>query len=87
MTIGYGDKELVPGLYEYWLEGDNRVEGSNCAVVLNQGADNESPVEMPYGEPFTFRFYEYHGQVFFWDSYNSYNYESSCNGYLFRVGD
>ena len=68
MVVGTGNADLLPGLYEYRGElGDNRVP-PKCYLYTNYenlGHDNDKIVEvdLPYGEPFTFRIYEYHGQV------------------------
>ena len=77
--VGYESGDLLPGLYEYRRPGDNRVEASGCEIGLNFGTDNESRIELPYGESFTFRFYTYHGTVTF-DSF-------WCNGNFYRIGD
>ena len=85
MEIGYEYRDLLPGLYEYRRPGDNRVEGGRqgsglqCSIVLNQGADNSTTVEMTYGEPFTVQFFEYHGEVYFS--------LIPCYGNLYRIGD
>ena len=73
----YFNRELLPGLYEYRRAGDNRVEGSSCRLVLNDGQDNETEVQMAYNEPFTFQFYTYHERVRF----------VGCVGALYRIGD
>lgn len=84
LNLGYEDGELLPGLYEYRRPGDNRVEREECSIVLNQGEDNESTVQMTYGEPFTFRFYEYHGRV----GFDQPSALFSCySGVLYRIGD
>ena len=82
LVVGYEECELLPGLYEYRRPGDNRVEGDGCVIVLNSsyGYGNQNSVPMPYGEPFTFRFYEYHNTVVLYDSYH-------CYGALYRIGD
>ena len=51
--VGEKGGQLVPGLYEYRREGDNRVEGRRCTIILNSDSDNASSVEMVYGETFT----------------------------------
>ena len=72
----------MPGTYEYRREGDKRVpktsSGHNCKLILNEYVDNKLTVEMPYGEPFTFRFYEYHNWV---------NLSCDRKGKLYRIGD
>ena len=78
--VGYGNGNLLPGLYEYRRPGDNRVEGGSCFIRLNSGEDNATRVEVPYGEPFTFSFFTYHKRVDFIGNY-------SCEGSLYRVGD
>ena len=77
IRVGDNPDQLLPGIYEYRREGDKRVP-SNCELALNHREDNEQTVEMPYGEPFTFRFYQYHGHVYF---------ASTCDGALYRIGD
>ena len=77
LTVGYGEGNLLPGLYEYRRAGDDRVE-AYCAIYLNTYSDNSSSVELPYGETFTFQFYEYHERISF---------SGSCNGALYRIGD
>ena len=72
VRIGYGEGELLPGLYEYRRAGDNRVENENCSIALNI-----SSAKLPYGEPFTFRFFTYHETVTFY----------GCSGALYRIGD
>ena len=83
-TVGDGPNQLLPGTYEYRREGDKRVPkgyfGENCKLVLNyfDGA-NRQEVEMPYGEPFTFRVYKYHNDIYL-----------DCRrgeGNLYRIGD
>ena len=82
VAIGDGPGQLLPGLYEYRREGaDKRVPG-NCELVLNIYEDNEQTVEMPYGKPFTFRFYQYHGKV----DYGAV-WKDLCDGALYRIGD
>ena len=78
--IGDGDGELLPGLYEYRREGDNRVEGRRCSIILNYRQDNETEVRMTYGEPFTFQFYTYHERVVFKEG-------GGCQGALYRTED
>ena len=80
--IGYEEEFLLPGLYEYRRAGDKRVEGRGCEIVLNLYGDNQSRVELPYGEPFTFRFFEYHVRVEF-DDYG----DDECKGNFYRIGD
>ena len=80
--IGYEEEFLLPGLYEYRRVGDKRVEGRGCEIVLNLYGDNQSRVELPYGEPFTFRFFEYHVRVEF-DDYG----DDECKGNFYRIGD
>ena len=90
-VVGDGQYELLPGTYEYrhrGYEGDNRVKGHNCLLRLNRGEDTEPSVEMPYGEPFIFRFHSYHGRVLYDGRY----YLTDCGGSadnsaLYRIGD
>ena len=80
VTVGYEDDELLPGLYEYRREGDDRVESNNCSIVLNYGQDNATNIQVTYGEEFTVQFYTYHEKVAFDGEYY-------CNGALYRIGD
>ena len=90
-VVGDGQYELLPGTYEYRhreYEGDNRVKGHDCLLRLQRGGDNEQFVEMPYGEPFTFQFFTYHGRVYYGGRY----YLTDCGGSdddsaLYRVRD
>ena len=78
-SIGDGPGELLPGLYEYRRQGDKRVEGNSCELVFNRYSSDRLDVEMTYREPFTFQFYEYHGEV-----------ETDigfCRGFMYRIGD
>lgn len=71
--------QLLPGLYEYrGLRGDNRLP-ERCRLWTNmeRGVEERIEVELTHGEPFTFRFFEYHGKVAFWCSI----------GNLYRIGD
>ena len=80
VQIGYGEDELLPGLYEYRRLGDNRVERDDCKITLNYerfGPDGDE-ITLPYGELFTFRFFTYHGRIDPWDW---------CGGNLYRIGD
>ena len=51
--------------------------GDNCKLKLNYGDANPQEVEMPYGEPFTFRVYRYHDWI----------YLDCREGRLYRIGD
>ncbi len=81
--VGTEGGMLLPGLYEYRGElGDNRLP-KKCRLGTNfenEGYNNDKivRVDLPYGGHFTFRFYEYLGQVRF-----------SCDGLgsLYRIGD
>ena len=77
-SVGDGPGQLLPGVYEYRREGDKRVPGG-CLLILNWHEDKKQTVKMPYGKPFTFRFYQYHGKVYL------YGYNSDDN--LYRIGD
>ena len=79
-TVGEEPFQLLPGLYEYRREGDDRVETHRCSFVLNVDEDNQSTVALTYGEPFTFQFFKYHNRVYFAASHN-------CDGALYRIGD
>ena len=81
-TVGDGPNQLLPGTYEYRREGDKRVpkgyHGDNCKLILNYlDVGNHHEVEMPYGEPFTFRVYKYHNAI----------YLRCSEGGLYRIGD
>ena len=81
--VGYGRNQLLPGLYEYRREGDKRVPG-RCELRLYMPEGNQQIVEMPTGEPFTFRFYQYHGRVGYYNAAGEYN----CrDGALYRIRD
>ncbi len=90
-VVGDGENQLLPGTYEYrheGYEGDNRVKGHDCLLRLNRGEDSEQSVEMPYGEPFTFRFLADHRRVLYDGTY----YLTDCGGSaddsgLYRIGD
>ena len=72
-----GKPQVLPGLYEYrHPRGDNRVP-ARCSIRTNmeRGTD-QVEIEIPEGEPFTFRLFEYHGRVSLW-----------CTGNLYRIGD
>ena len=86
--VGHGTSQdrqlpqLLPGLYEYrGLRGDNRLP-ERCSLWTNMESVSGKPTqrnepELPHGQPFTFRFFEYHGEVAFWCSI----------GNLYRIGD
>lgn len=88
MEVGDGESErwgtqLLPGLYEYKsYTGDNRVPYypsggySLCRIWFDREGTNPSSIEIPYGKPFTFRFFQYHGYV-----------ELYCPGAMHRIGD
>ena len=88
VEVGYGEGELLPGTYEYRREGDNRVEGRECRINLNEertGNLTGESVEMTYGKPFRIQFFQYHGSVYFY-WYASTGGEA-CGGHLYRIGD
>lgn len=84
ISVGEERGQLLPGLYEYRIEGDNRVPSIRCRLYVNRDETNESYVDLPIGEPFTFRFFGYHNLVLFrnWGS----RFET-CYGALYRIGD
>ena len=87
--VGYGANQLLPGTYEYRYQNyqdDNRVKAYACGLVLNRGEDNEQSVEVSYGEPFTFRFFTYHGRVNLYSLRNDSDY-NCWNSALYRIGD
>ena len=87
--VGDGANQLLPGSYEYRYqghEGDTRVKGHACGLVINRGDGNEQFVDVPYGEPFTFRFFTYHGIVNLYSRVNES--DANCwNSGLYRIGD
>ena len=81
IPVGTEAGHLLPGLYEYRIPGDNRVEREGCSLNLNYGEENQSRVVLPVGEPFTYRFFEYHNRVVFQrEGWN-------CSGALYRIAD
>ena len=85
-VVGTEGGMLLPGLYEYrGYSGDNRLP-QGCGLDTNRenlGYDNDKviKVELRPGEPFTFRFYEHHGEVFF------HCHGVRSGGNLYRIGD
>ncbi len=79
VEVGDGGWQVLPGLYEYrGLRDDDRLP-ERCSLLTNmeRGVEERTEVELPHGEPFTFRFFEYHGKVSF-----------GCSiGNLYRIGD
>ena len=62
--VGYEEGQLLPGAYEFRGEGGVvNVNERSCYLTVNRRQDNESIIRMSYGEPFAFRFFEYHGTV------------------------
>ena len=80
--VGPESGQLLPGLYEYRSgTGDNRLPGpgyvgNRCTLRLDISGE-DIHYDLPYEEPFTFRFFEYHGKVNFY----------YCGGALYRIGD
>ena len=77
-VVGTEGGMLLPGLYEYrgW-HGDNRAP-SGCKLYTNyENWGITTRFDPPPGGPFTFRFYENHGQVAMFN----------CKGHLYRIGD
>ena len=87
--VGDGPNQLLPGTYEYRYqghEGDSRVRGLACGLVINRVDDNEQFVDVSYGEPFTFQFFTYHGIVNLYSRINES--DANCwNSALYRIGD
>ena len=81
IRVGDGPGQLLPGTYEHRREGDKRTSG-NCRITLNKYEDNEQTVKMPYGELFTFRFYQYHEKLDINDVSGH-----ICDGALYRIGN
>lgn len=80
VTVRTGHGQLLPGTYQYVSQnGGERVTDSGCVLYLNHGSDEETVVEMIYGEVFRFSLYTYHNRVRL-DEYD-------CNGYLYRIGN
>ena len=89
MSVGTNGGDLLPGVYEYrGYSGDNRVPYEpnpsqyftrRCQLHTNYKgySDPTTEVDLPYGEPFTFRFYEHHGKITMFN----------CNGGMYRIGD
>ena len=88
IKIGDQYRELLPGTYEYRLEGDYRVDAL-CTIELDTGGHNgyqgDHSIELPFGETFTFQFYTYHNWVYFEYTHNSRG--GICRGHLYRIGD
>ena len=80
VSIGDGPGELLPGNYEYRRKGDKRVESDRCQLIFNHYESDQLNVEMPYGEPFTFQFHEYHGKALT-------KARGLCSGFFYRIGD
>ncbi len=79
IKVGNGPEELLPGTYQYVQQsGDKRVEAEDCLLILNSVIAG-NPVDMPYGEPFTFTFLTYHEDVSF--------HGFKCSGHFYRIGD
>ena len=79
LTVGDGAGELLPGTYAYQApSGDDRVEEDDCAIITNPGSPERTNTAMPYGGPFAFTFFTYHGEVKF---------SGFCHGYMHRIGD
>ena len=80
--VGTEGGQLLPGLYEYRSStGDDRLPGpgyvgNRCTLRLDISGE-DIRYDLPYEEVFTFRFFEYHGEVSFY----------FCGGLLYRVGD
>ena len=79
--IGTAAGEFVPGTYEFRGPGGNRVDGNGCRLALDM-TGNRTEVALPYGEPFQFTFYEYHGMVVLIVPPD----RDACRGSLHRVG-
>ena len=82
VEVGFEPFNLLPGVYEYRLQGSTRVE-SRCEIILNVGSKEERVLEMPYGEPFTISLYSYHSPIRY-EEWIDYEY---CKGSLYRIGD
>ena len=77
LKVGTGEGQLLPGTYRYRSKtGDDRVSVRDCWFTLNYYED-QSRIELPYGEPFEFTFHTYHNVIWF----------GGCGGFLYRVGD
>ncbi len=87
VVVGTDAGQLLPGTYKYWTrDGGHRVRERECKLALNVGEDDESTIQLTYGQPFQFTFYTYHGSVML-SEMDFGPWDSSCHGRLFRVGD
>ena len=79
-VVGYGEEELLPGLYKYQdRNGSERVSDRRCSIVVNNGSRDlkRKFIEAVYGEPFEFRIVPDHHTVSI----------GGCNGFMYRIGD
>ena len=92
--VGYGyyrsgnspTPQLLPGLYQYFANnGDERVEGLNCALITNIAEDQHSRVAMSRGEVFVYRLETHHGEVSL--AVTDSEGRQQCFGILLRIGD
>ena len=82
--VGYEGDQLLPGTYEFRSEGGNkRVNQQSCRLRINSWEEDEKVIPLPYGEPFTFQFFQYHGKVLL--ESNAICQKSKFA--LFRIGD
>ena len=87
VVVGTDAGQLLPGTYIYWArDGGNRVTEGECKLAVNVGEDNESIIQLTYGQPFQFTFYTYHGGVML-SEMDFGPWDSSCYGLLYRIGD
>lgn len=83
LEIGSEEGQLLPGLYEYRQTGGVKRVTLGCELSLNRGENNQTAMQPTVGEPFTFRFFQFHGRV----QFHCYDYDSSVQGALYRIGD
>ena len=80
-TVGMEEGQLLPGTYKYRASsstgGGDRVNQRSCELYVNRGRDNQSTIELTYGEPFEFTLHSYHGSVRLWCG----------DGVIYRIGD
>ena len=90
IIVGYGENQLLPGLYKYQThDGGERVKRQGAEdflvgvhVQVNIAQDDDMPTQTITGEkgkPFEFRFTQEHGQVSFRDLWDG--------GWMRRIGD
>ena len=85
-VVGTDARQLLPGIYEYRPRaGGNRVTDRDCYLILNLDSEDESRIQLTYGEPFQFTLLSYHGTVRLIEIDGRAG--PRCNGDLYRIGD